>query len=177
MTPPDLSRAPFRQNFLDAEPAGTEGIEQGPGPATSIQAKVYKLAVAASADCTAPTTVFESTNGVQADLVGKQTFGSGKIANGTYRCVIIEMSKLASVTSATCSAPASYPLCSDGQQSKLTSGSNVTCSGGAGNDQRIALYFTTLAATNTGNNVFLPPTSASDTANGIDTPTYGFGVP
>lgn len=146
-------------------------------PATSIQVKVYKLAVAASADCTAPTTVFESTNGVEADLVGKQTFASGKIANGTYKCVIAEISKLVSVTSATCTTPATYTLCSDTQQSKLSNGSNVTCSGGTGSDQRIALYFTTLAATNTGSNVFLPPANASDTANGIDTPTYGFGVP
>ncbi|MBS0618099.1 MAG: hypothetical protein JSR44_07920 [Spirochaetes bacterium] len=175
--------------------------------ATSLKLKIYKLALSTNADCSAPTTVVDSTSGVQADLVGKQTFASGKIANGTYKCVIAEISKLVSVTSAACTTPATYTLCNDTQQSKLSNGSNVTCSGGTGNDQRIALYFTTLAATNTGNNVFLPPTNASDTANGvtlvspivfptnkqgvikikkqivssacndIDTPTYGFGVP
>jgi len=187
----------------DSEPATPPTYDD----ATSLKLKVYKLALSTNADCSAPTTVVDSTSGIQSDLVGKQTFGSGKIASGTYKCVIVEISKLVSVTSAACTTPATYTLCSDTQQSKLANGSNVACSGGTGNDQRIALYFTTLAATNTGNNVFLPPANASDTANGvtlaspigyptnkqgvikikkqivtgtcngIDTPTFGFSVP
>lgn len=149
----------------DAEPAGTEGVYED---ATTLKLKIFKLAIAANADCSTPVTVFESASGVEADLIAKQNFGSGKIPNGTYNCVIIEMSKNITTTAAVsaCTTPKASSLCVDSWASKLINGSDITCSGGNTNDQRVALYFTTLATENSGNRIFLPPLSGSDTTSG-----------
>ena len=78
----------------DAEPPATTL------DATSIKIKFYKLAVSTSADCSSPTTVFESTVGVQSDMLTSPTFGKGKIPSGTYRCMMIEISKLMNTAAA-----------------------------------------------------------------------------
>lgn len=136
--------------------------------ATSIKFKLYKLAVSTSADCSSPTTVFESTAGIQSDMLTSPTFGKGKMPSGTYRCMMIEVSKLINTTAGgTCTTPKNNLICSDTQQSKLIDGSAVTCSGGTANDQRVVLYFTTLSAGNTGTRALLPPTSGSDTTSGM----------
>lgn len=136
--------------------------------ATSIKLRLYKVAVSTNADCTSPTTVFESATGIQSDMLTSPTFGKGKIPSGTYRCMMIEASKLMNTTAGgTCTTPKNNLICSDTQQSKLIDGSAVTCSGGTASDQRIVLYFTTLSAGNTGTRALLPPTSGSDTTSGM----------
>gem|GEM_PF-873440 len=136
--------------------------------ATSIKFRIYKLAFSTNADCTSPTTIFESAAGIQSDMLTSPTFGKGKVPSGTYRCLIIEASKLINTTaSGTCTTPKNNLICSDTQQSKLVDGSSVTCSGGTSNDQRIAMFFNTLSAGNTGTRALLPPTSGSDTTSGM----------
>lgn len=136
--------------------------------ATSIKLKLYKFAVSANADCTNATTVFESAVGIESDMLTSPTFGKGKIPSGTYRCIMIEVSKLMNTAAGgTCTTPKNNLLCADAQQSKLVDGSNVTCSGGTSNDQKVVLYFTTLSAGNTGTRALLPPTNSSDTTSGM----------
>lgn len=146
----------------DSEPATTTL------DATSIKFKIYKFAISTNADCTSPTTIFESASGIQSDMLTSPTFGKGKIPSGTYRCLMIEASKLINTAaSGTCTTPKNNLICSDTQQSKLVDGSAVTCSGGTSNDQRVVLYFTTLSAGNTGTRALLPPTNSSDTTSGM----------
>lgn len=152
----------FEAFSQDAEPAVTIN------DATSIKAKVYKFAVSTSAECTNPTTIFESASGIEADLITKPSFGKGKIANGTYRCLMVEVSKIVNTTGpGGCTTPKDNLICADGQQSKLVSGTNVTCAGGATSDQRVAIYFNTLSTNNSGNRVLLPPISGTDTTSGV----------
>ncbi len=136
--------------------------------ATSIKYKIYKIALSASAECTNPVTLLESPTGVQSDLLATPTFAKGKISAGTYRCVLIELSKNINTTSsAPCTVPRDNLICADNQESKLIGGTPVTCSGGTGNDQRVVLYYTTLSAQTSGTRVFLPPTGAADTTSGV----------
>lgn len=136
--------------------------------ATSIKLRLYKFAVSANADCTNATTVFESSAGIQSDMLTSPTFGKGKIPSGTYRCMMIEVSKLMNTAAGgTCTTPKNNLLCADAQQSKLVDGSAVTCNGGTSNDQKVVLYFTTLSAGNTGTRALLPPTNSSDTTSGM----------
>jgi len=136
--------------------------------ATSIKYKIYKIALSTSAECTNPVTLLESATGVQSDLLTTPTFAKGKIAAGTYRCVLIELSKIIN-TAATgaCTTAQNNLICADGQESKTISGTPVTCSGGTGYEERVVLYYTTLSAQTSGTRVFLPPTSAADTTSGV----------
>jgi hypothetical protein len=146
----------------DAEPAAE--IRD----ATSIKYKIYKIALSSSAECTSPVTLLESATGVQSDLLATPTFAKGKISSGTYRCVMVELSKnINTTTTAPCTAPRDNLICAEGQESKTISGTPVTCTGGTGNDQRIVLYYTTLSGQTSGARVFLPPTDASDTSSGV----------
>ncbi len=146
----------------DAEPAAE--IRD----ATSIKYKIYKIALSTSAECTSPVTLLESATGVQSDLLATPTFAKCKIPAGTYRCVMIELSKNINTTStAPCTTPRDNLICADSQESKLIAGTPVTCSGGTGNDQRVVLYYTTLSAQTSGTRVFLPPTGGADTTSGV----------
>lgn len=159
----------------DAEPAGPPSY---PEVASSIKIRVYKLALSTSADCTSPVTVFESSNGVEADLVSKPTFGKGKIPSGTYNCMMIELSKVINVTGRdVCQTAANKLICPDNTISQTIGSStaaNVTCSGGTGNDQHVTLYFTTQAtrteALTYESRVLLPPQNGTDANSGIKLP-------
>lgn len=164
----------FCSNLLaqDSEPAGPPTF---PEVATSIKIRVYKLALSTSAECTSPTTVFESATGTVADLVTKPTFGKGKIPEGTYHCMMIEISKIVNVTGQNvCTTATDKLLCPDGTTSQTIGSStagNVSCSGGTGNDQHITLYFTTQATRTEANSyetrVLLPPQNSSDGNSGL----------
>lgn len=155
----------------DSEPAPAPGF---PDNASSIKIRVYKLALSTSAECTSPTTVFESASGVEADLVSKPTFGKGKIPDGTYRCMMIELAKNINVTGASvCTTPTNKVICNDTQQSQTIGGTtaNVTCSGDTGNAQRVTLYFTTQSSNSDVDTyqtrVLLPPLNGTDSTSGI----------
>lgn len=163
-----IGMAPF--SAQDTDPTTT--IDN----ATTLKFKIFKLALSTSAQCTSPITVFESTTGLEADLIGKPTFGKGKVPSGTYPCIMVEASKIVNATSSLCTATNSV-VCSDTWESKLINGTSVTCSGGVGNDQRVVYYFTTLSATNTGSRILLPPTGPADTTSGISLASPGIVFP
>ncbi|WP_157210348.1 hypothetical protein [Turneriella parva] len=129
---------------------------------------MYKIALSTSAECTNPVTLIESAAGVQSDLLSTPTLAKGKIASGTYHCIMVELSKIVNTASTgACTTAQNNLICADGQDSKLINGTAVSCSGGTGNDQRVVLYYNTLSASTSGTRVLLPPTSAVDTTSGV----------
>jgi hypothetical protein len=141
--------------------------------AASIKVTIHKFAVAMGKDCKSPTVVFSSSAGIENDLLASPTYGSGPVDPGTYECVIIELSKIiktsAKSSSGTCVQGREFSdvICQDGQVSELVDGTAVTCSGGDTNPQHVTVYITTASAGLGGQRSLLPPTSASDTASGI----------
>ncbi len=142
--------------------------------AGTMKFKVYKFAVSASVACTSPIEIFSDAAGVEQDMVTGPTFGSGRLAAGSYPCVMVEMSKViqtsAATTSAGCSAGVTFNdvICQDTTQlSQTIAGVGLTCSGGVANDQHVTLFITTISAGTSGARALLPPTSETDTTSGL----------
>ena len=54
--------------------------------------KVYQVAVSASTDCSGPQVIFTSTSGTEVDFLKNPMLGGGNIPDGTYPCIMINMS-------------------------------------------------------------------------------------
>jgi hypothetical protein len=141
--------------------------------AASIKVTIHKFAVATGKDCKSPTVVFSSDAGIENDLLANPTYGSGPVDPGTYECVILELSKIiktsAKTSSGSCAEGVEFSdvICQDGQASQLVDGTPVTCSGGDTNPQHVTVYVTTASSGQGGDRSLLPPTSATDTASGL----------
>lgn len=59
---------------------------------SAFEMKVYKFAVSTSADCSNPVVVYSNDNPDYADFAKGPTVGTGALADGSYRCVIFEVS-------------------------------------------------------------------------------------
>jgi len=59
-----------------------------------IKIKVYKFAVSRSEYCTNPKVVLTNENPEYEDILSSPTFGTGSIKNGTYKCVMLEISDI-----------------------------------------------------------------------------------
>ena len=60
---------------------------------SSLKLKIYKFAVSTSPYCTNLITVVDNgISAVETDFVNLPDLGSGVLADGTYPCVVIEMS-------------------------------------------------------------------------------------
>lgn len=146
------------------------------------QLTIYGFAVSANQDCSNPTVVFSDASGIPVDMNAGPEIGSGSLANGTYECVIIEMSDSITFRPAdsltTCNKDTEYQLnvCPSGFTSTLIDGTSVTCTDGA--DERVAVYLSTMSTVSnpgadstceadfTACNAFTAPTS-STTGNGL----------
>jgi hypothetical protein len=146
---------------------------------TNLLLTVHKVAVSESPLCTNLVTILNNDAGAGAtemDFLANPTLGSGSIANGTYKCVVIEFSDTIKFTPAatlgvcTVGTQESLDVCSSGTTSKLIDGTTQTCSSST---EKIAMYLSTASSSTTGNentNVFEPPTSegdSSDAAHGL----------
>ncbi|MBC7714588.1 MAG: hypothetical protein H7177_14680 [Rhizobacter sp.] len=156
-------------NFQRAHAADT-GLS-----ATSLKFKVFKMAVSTSPLCTNLITVLDNgTSAVETDFLQNPNLGSGVVANGTYPCLVIEMEDIftfrpsANSTSGHCNTgvDSTLDICrtTNGGQSKLIDGTNVTC-GVPGTADRIAIYISTATVGKNGD-AFFPPTSIGDTTHG-----------
>jgi len=153
--------------------------------ASSIKLKVYKMAVSTSPLCTNLITVLDNGNSpTEVDFLSNPNLGSGTLADGTYPCIVIEISDLvkfkpsATSTSNNCVSGTEYTLdvCrAGGSQSILIDGTTTTCTGTSGvdihtygtfGDDRVAMYIST--ATTGGNDAFNRPTSIGDNAHGLN---------
>ena len=65
----------------------------GTGDPDSLSIKLYRFAVSTNTDCSNPTVVIDKSDDPQyVSMLDRPTFGSGVIDDGTYPCVMIEMS-------------------------------------------------------------------------------------
>lgn len=123
------------------------------------------MAVSTNANCTSPVTVID--NGDTAVEVDVKTpnpmFGSGHIDNGTYPCIMFEVSDTIkysgdSSVSGNCSptSETSRDLCraDNGGTTKLLDGSVFSCTNSA---DRVVLYISTNTVANPSGNGFVPP--------------------
>ncbi|MFO1525169.1 MAG: hypothetical protein U1F16_04245 [Turneriella sp.] len=165
----------FSISAQDAEPATSE-LE-----ASSVLVTVYKIALSTSNLCTSPTVIFQSNSGTQVDIKQVPTLGKGKLANGTYNCLMVEIGKMFNVAASstqdgnantTCTTTVNRRACADTQPSKLIDGSAVTCQDSQDNSnppQRITLFFTTLSTntnvSTTATNALMPPQTTADTTH------------
>ncbi|MGZ3159412.1 MAG: hypothetical protein ACXU7H_10025, partial [Burkholderiaceae bacterium] len=60
--------------------------------ASSLKLKVYAVMASTSALCTSPVTIFSSATPTEVDFLTTPTLGSGSLPDGTYNCIIIQMS-------------------------------------------------------------------------------------
>ena len=142
--------------------------------ASSLKLKVYGVAVSLTADCANPIVLFDSTSPTEVDFVSAPSLGSGDIADGTYQCVMINVSDqikhTPATTSGSCTAGTEYTgqICQPSESTELRSGtafgSNTSCTAG---EDRVTLYLQTGTTRTSGGNAFRKPTTTADT-------TFGF---
>lgn len=132
-------------------------------PATSginpdlVELKVFKVAVSSNEDCSNLTTVFSEDDPEYIDFLNSPNIGTGSVANGTYPCVVIEVSDNIRFSPAEssdnapngCVAETTYTMdvCQDRGESSddtsvLVDGTNVTCDD---TENRVAIYLSTLS--------------------------------
>lgn len=157
------------------------------GNPSSLKIKVYRFAVSENTDCSNPKIVLDnSSDATYVSMLDTPNFGSGVLANGTYPCVMIEMSDNIKFTPDStfgtyCVGGTEYTLDVCGSSSSYIDLDGVTqaCSGDNGSDpadnhvdDKLVLYLST-ASTSTGGgaNAFQPPTSAADASNGFNLPS------
>lgn len=159
----------------------------------STKFTVYGLWLSPNADCSSPVQVSSSTSGTVVDVTAGGTLGTGSIAAGTYKCLILEVNSVISYVPATsdggqCVAgtSVSYNTCivpnSTVNTSKdPTSGATINCTGTASTDlngDKVFIYVSensicsgTLSTNPSCNgvftNAFQPPTKVGDAANGF----------
>lgn len=123
---------------------------------SEMNLKIYKFAVSENADCSSPITVYENSNPTSTNFLGNPTIGTGSVADGTYPCIIFEVSDNFTFKPATsegnCVAGTAYTLdiCrpDSGVTSTLVDGTVTTCTGSSepprvAGDDRIAIYMST----------------------------------
>lgn len=153
--------------------------------ATSVTPTLYKVYFSASGLCTAPfQTIDYGSSGKAIDILGSNPeFGSGTIADGTYKCVIFKMSDTISftptATDGVCVGGQSVtrdmfrPQTGDGGSTVTPTsknpedGSTVTAT--SGNDT-LYVYISRFSTTTTGsssNAGTTPPTSDGDSTGGL----------
>lgn len=137
-----------------------------------LKIKIYKFAVSTSEYCTNPQVILSNANPEYEDLLSSPMFGTGSVSNGTYKCVMIEMSdniKFApneNTDAGGCIAgqEKTLDLCRGGESTKTIAGPTVGCQVG---EDRVVLYLSvaTIPTVN-GYSSWIPPV-ASELRNGL----------
>jgi hypothetical protein len=148
------------------------------GSPSSVKITIYSVAVSRNADCSGATVVSKFANGQEFDFLQSPTLLNGNLADGTYPCVILQMSDVIKITPATssddgkCVAGTEYTqtVCRSGGDQKYTpmtiNADNTVTWGDATNctgNETVPLFLST-TATNSGANVpgaFLQPVTAN----------------
>jgi hypothetical protein len=153
------------------------------GDPSSLKIKVHRFAVSENADCSNPKIVIDnSANPQYVSMLDSPNFGNGELANGTYPCVMVEMSDQIKFTpeaniGSHCAGGTEYTLdvCGSGTYTNLD-GTTGTCTGDNGSapaankvEEKLVLYISTNStSTGGGSNAFEPPTSVGDGSHGFN---------
>lgn len=147
----------------------------------NILVTVYGIAVSASTDCSNPVVLFDSLTGTQTDFLSNPVLGGGDIADGTYPCVMINMSDVVAFSPATntgthCVAGTTYyqDICHVGNSCNFQTRNGTTFSASAAahgsstvpSSDVVTMFLTTNAIPGAGDN-FRKPASTSDTTRGL----------
>ena len=136
-----------------------------------VRLKIYRFAVSKSEYCTNPQVVFENAAPEYEDILLGPTLGTGSLKNGTYKCVVIEMSDRIEFApdqnsdSGGCvlGQQAVLDICRDQDQTLSIEGQNRACVVG---DEKVTIYLST-ASTNDGSDMqnegpaFTPPVNGN----------------
>ncbi|MBX7148307.1 hypothetical protein K1X76_04425 [bacterium] len=139
---------------------------------SSLFMKIYSLAVSTDEFCSDPITVFTNEEPVEEDLTQNPTLGSGDIPDGTYPCIIIEISDTFTYTpDATDGAceegvEASKGVCNEGPL-LLFDGTDGECTTG---EDRVTIYLSTA-------NTIVTPEDYDEAGCDDDTDCNGFVPP
>jgi hypothetical protein len=151
------------------------------GDPSKILVTIYGVAVSTTTDCSNPIVLFDSSSGVQADFLNNPILGGGNIPDGTYPCVMINMSDVVQFVPKTsdgvsCVAGQTYSIdicrsdngCSFDVRQGTTFSTNNSGHGTntSPSSDIVTMFLTTTAAAN-GSDNFRKPASTSDTTRGI----------
>lgn len=151
--------------------------------ASSLKLKIYKVAFSTSDRCTSATTVYEKSDSeasYQDFLISPKITENATLANGDYKCVIIEFSDILKVTPSSATGSCGITeydqdVCYDygggSPTSTLINGTTSTCSATKGTADRVAMYISTASTSTTGtggHSAWTPPTSSADANNGFN---------
>jgi hypothetical protein len=122
----------------------TQGIDPG-----FVKMKLYKAGYSTSTDCSDMTVISVSETPEEKDWMQGPTLGSGTLANGTYKCVAMEISSMIKFSSSegsdngycTKDKQINMDVCRDGATSTLLDGSETSCQSQTAN--RITVYMST----------------------------------
>ncbi len=160
---------------------------------SSTKITVYGMWLSTNGDCSSPVQVFNNASATLVDISQSPTLGQGKVAAGTYKCLILKIDSLVTFTpsaspGAPCVAgtPVTIKSCAatgmTGSANTVNSskdavtGATINCTGSNADTtggQQVYLYLSRNSACNgslTGGctypNVFSPPTTTGDIVNG-----------
>ena len=140
---------------------------------TSMKMKIYRILISTDPLCTNPIVLWAPAVPQTVDFIAAPTLGNGQVPDGTYKCMIWEISDQVTMTEPTTSGTctAGTVITTDVCRSPVTTTSiaGVTTSCVTGGDDKITIYLST-ASTSTGGNLgyATPPTSLSDSVNGMN---------
>ncbi len=159
---------------------------------SSTKLTIYGVWLSTSADCTSPVQVSSDANGTEVDINQSPVLGTGAVAAGTYKCLIIKINAVIKFTPATsdganCTSGHEYTfntcLASNSVNTSKNpiTGAIINCTGTSVSDttgDELFLYVSrnsacsgTLssdsACTGIFTNAWVPPTSAADVNHGF----------
>lgn len=87
-----------------------------PGTPSSVRVKMYKVYLAANADCTNPFVVQEKGSSDYENMAGRPTLFSASVPAGTYNCLILKVSDVMKFTPDAAAQSASKGVCTAGAE-------------------------------------------------------------
>lgn len=173
----------------------TFAADSGLSP-SSVKVTVYSVALSTSTDCTNPTVIASYPSGKEFDFMQNPAILSGTIADGTYPCIILQMSDQIKVTPSStsttgnCVAGTEFtnPICkaanSQAYQSMTVNSDNSasfssvgTCTAAVGNTGEVVpLFLSTASTLSTGNLVPFVQPSAANAASCVGSVKTGCGI-
>ena len=156
------------------------------GNASSAKLKIYGAWLSANPDCSSPIEISNTPDGRIIDMLANPTIAERDVPVDTYKCLILKISDVIKfvpeTTDGHCVAgvASTIDVCqgSHGGQSKnVITGSTITCTDGTSDDgDQVFVYISrnsfcadgsSVGCNDNAFNAFEPPTSASNTHNGI----------